>query len=112
MSLLYFPTELLLLIATFLEAERDINSLSQTNNQLHAVLNPYLYRYNSQSSRSSALLWAAEHGNEATARISIQEGAEIGVKDNIGWTPLFWAAATGHEAVVRLLLETGQVDVD
>lgn len=112
MSLLHFPTVLLLFIATFLGTERDINSFSQASNRLHTVVNPYLYRYNSQHTKDSALLWAAEHGNEATARMSIQKGAGIRVTDSAGWTPLPRAAAKGHEAVVKLLLETGQVDVE
>lgn len=74
---MYSPSELLLLLVTFLEAEGDINSLSQTNRQLHTLLNPYLYQLNTRNS-SSALLWAAKNRSEATAQISIQEGAKVG----------------------------------
>jgi ankyrin repeat protein len=112
MILLYLLNELLLSLATFLEAEKDINSLCRTDRRLHALLNPYLYRHNSLDSGSSALQWASEHGNQGTARISIQEGASINATDSSGRTPLYWAALNGHEAVVKLLLETGQVAVD
>ncbi|KAL4750667.1 ankyrin repeat-containing domain protein [Aspergillus terricola var. indicus] len=112
MILLDLPPELLLSLATFLDAHRDINALSQSNRQLHALLNPYLYQYNSKKPVSSALLSAAKLGKEATARIPIQEGGEIGLKDDHDWTPLFWAVLNGHETVLKLLLETGQADVD
>ncbi|KAB8078097.1 hypothetical protein BDV29DRAFT_20553 [Aspergillus leporis] len=60
MPLAYMSTELLLLVATFLNPEKDINSLAQTNVQLYSLLNSYRYRHNSLKSASSALPWAAE----------------------------------------------------
>jgi ankyrin repeat protein len=83
----HLPSELLLQLATSLETERDINSLSQTNRRLHALLNPYLYRLNSRGS-NHALLWAAQHDNVATARLCVQEGASVRVTDSKGRTPL------------------------
>jgi ankyrin repeat protein len=103
----HLPSELLLQLATSLETERDINSLSQTNRRLHALLNPYLYRLNSRGS-NHALLWAAQHDNVATARLCVQEGANVRVTDSKGRTPLSWAAQHRHEAMVKLLLGTGQ----
>uniref|UniRef100_A0A093V748 Ankyrin repeat and MYND domain-containing protein 2 n=1 Tax=Talaromyces marneffei PM1 TaxID=1077442 RepID=A0A093V748_TALMA len=76
MSFINLPSELLLLLATFLESERDISSLSQTSRGCHLVFNPYLYQHNSRKNKSSALLWAAKSGNEDTAWISIQNGAK------------------------------------
>jgi hypothetical protein len=58
-SLLLLHAELLLSVARFLEGERDINFLAQTNRRSYSLLNPYLYRHNSLESQSSALLWAA-----------------------------------------------------
>lgn len=88
--LVHLPSELFLIIVAFLGTERDINSLCQTNRHFHTLLNPYLYRVNSRNS-SSALVWAAKQGSEATARMSIQEGAEVGWADHSGRTPLSWA---------------------
>jgi hypothetical protein len=34
---LYFPAELLLFVANFLEVERDINSLAQTNKRFNPL---------------------------------------------------------------------------
>lgn len=111
-SLLHLLTEVLLLLVSFLETERDVNWLSQSSRWIYSLLNPYLYRQNSLNFESFALLWAAEHGNEATARLSIRGGANVAVTDKEGRTPLTWAATKGHEAVVQLLLETGKVDVN
>ena len=112
MSLLHFPTELLLFSATFLGGENDINALSQASSRLYTTLNPYLYRHNSRNSGSSALLWAARHGNLATARKSIQEGAKLGLTDSRGMTPLCRAALSRYDELVKLLLDTGQANIN
>lgn len=94
----YLPPELLLVLVTFLEAESDTNSLSQTNKHLYNLLTPYLYQLNSRNS-SSALLWAANNGSEATAKLSLQQGGKIGVTDFIRRTPLSLATGNGNEAI-------------
>ncbi|KAF2176950.1 hypothetical protein K469DRAFT_605193 [Zopfia rhizophila CBS 207.26] len=66
MPLLNIANELLLCISDNLESERDINAFIQANRRLHRLLINYLYRYNIQRSGSSALLWAARYGQEAT----------------------------------------------
>lgn len=112
MSLLHLPTELILLLVEFPKADKDINSLSRTNGRLYNFLNRYLSRHNSEKSGNSALLWAANHGNETTADMCINKGSTNTVTDNTGQTPLSWAARNGHETVVKLLLNTEKVDVD
>jgi ankyrin repeat protein len=110
MPLLQLPPELHLQIARFLETTRDINSWSQANKQLYALLNRYLYMLDAHVS-SSALLWGAQRGNVDTVRMCLQMGANVEVMDR-GRTPLSLAAEHGHEAVVKLLLETEGVDAD
>ncbi|EFY96195.1 ankyrin repeat protein [Metarhizium robertsii] len=53
------------------------------------------------------LLFAAERGHEATARLLLGYGADMEANDENGQTPLFFAAEIGHEGVVRLLLKHG-----
>ncbi|KAJ4168311.1 hypothetical protein NW754_013645 [Fusarium falciforme] len=53
------------------------------------------------------LLWAAMNGHEAVARLLLEKGADLEVKDRNGYTLLMLAALKGHEAVARLLLERG-----
>ncbi|KAJ5955421.1 hypothetical protein N7501_009700 [Penicillium viridicatum] len=82
----------------------------QTNTTLYKLLNTYLYCYDVQQLGSSALLWATQHGQEATTRKSLQEGAHIQTVFKSNRTPLALAAESGHEIVVKLLLATDGVD--
>ena len=77
MPLLDLPNELVRNISEYLESERYINAIAQANCRLSHLLDSYLYRYNVQQSGSSALLWAARHGQEVTAQKSLREKANI-----------------------------------
>lgn len=118
MSLLSLPPELLALVATFLEKDSDINTLSQVNRSLYSFYILLLYQRNARSGNGSALLWAAKQGIRATAEKSIWFGKcdANNTIDESGLNALIWAAREGHEDLVRLLLallETGsQVDVN
>ena len=113
MSLLYLSPELLLMIGNSIEAERDLNSLCQTSRKFYDLLNPYLYRTNTKSpKKSSALIWAAIKGSEATARMSLQQGGDVQWIDDEGRNLVSLAAQNGHDMVVKLFLKTGQVDIN
>ncbi|KAF2808521.1 ankyrin [Mytilinidion resinicola] len=107
MSLLDLANELLQCISENLELEREINAFAQANRRLYSLLNSYLYRYNVQCSASSALVWTAQYGQEATARRLLAEGANIEATGKYDRTPLVWAAKEGHEGIVKLLLDKG-----
>lgn len=47
------------------------------------------------------------HGSYACTRVLLECGADVGVKDGYGRTPLHWAARGGNVDVVRLLLDAG-----
>jgi ankyrin repeat protein len=111
MLFLGLPAGLLLSVADFLE-ENDVNRLTQSNHHFYTLLNPYLCRRNSLDSESSALLWAARRGNEATAQSCILNGANVGAIDRLGRTSLVCAAWMGRGGIVKLLLDTGRVDVN
>ncbi|KAH7042243.1 F-box domain protein [Macrophomina phaseolina] len=104
MSLLGLANELLQSIAEFLSAEKDINAFSRANRRLYNILNTYLYRHNVRHGASSALLWAAQHGQEATAQRLLGEGANVQTMTFARQTPLAFAAGNGHEAVVNYYL--------
>ena len=107
MPLLNLPNELLLKISENLESERDINAIAQANCRLYCLLDSYLYRYNVQQSGSSALLWAARHGQEATARKLLREKANIQATSDDIQRPLWSAVEKGHKQVVKLLIDKG-----
>jgi ankyrin repeat protein len=107
MSLLDLPNELLLGISEYLASEGDINAVAQANRHLYQLLGGYLYRYNVQQSGSSALLWAARHGQEATAQKSLREKANIQATNDDEEAPLLLAAENGHKQVVKLLADKG-----
>jgi ankyrin repeat protein len=54
------------------------------------------------------LLWAAQMGHEAVAKLLLEKGAKLeSIDKKHGRTPLSWAAESGHVAVAKLLLEKG-----
>jgi ankyrin repeat protein len=105
MPLLNLANELLYCILETLELERDINAFAQANRRFYRLLNSYLYCHNVQQSGSSALLWAAQHGQEATVRRLLGEGANVQAINSCNQTPLLLAAEKGHKEVVKLLLD-------
>ncbi|KAF7169987.1 hypothetical protein CNMCM5623_002503 [Aspergillus felis] len=50
----------------------------------------------------------AREESEAVIELLLEKDADIGAKNNVGFTVLDYAALGGHEAVVRLLIEKGQ----
>lgn len=50
---------------------------------------------------------AARHGGVETARILMENGADVNAVEKASETPLHWAAERGHEKTVSLLLEKG-----
>jgi ankyrin repeat protein len=107
MPLLGLPNELLRDISEYLESERDINAIAQANRRLYRLLGSYLYRYNVQQSGSSALLWAAQYGQEATAQKSLREKANIQVTNDYDEAPLLLAVKKEHRQVVKMLIDKG-----
>ncbi|KAJ1266207.1 hypothetical protein BS78_08G133400 [Paspalum vaginatum] len=63
------------------------------------------------ASGGSPVLYAAANGRESVLRYLIDRGADPGMPDSKGVTPLHHAAEQGHYEAVRLLLSNG-VDVD
>ncbi len=54
-----------------------------------------------------ALLAAVKSGDLAAVRSLLGKGADLNVRDVLGWSPLMWASAMGLTHIVRVLLENG-----
>ncbi|XP_044059170.1 LOW QUALITY PROTEIN: ankyrin repeat and protein kinase domain-containing protein 1 [Siniperca chuatsi] len=52
----------------------------------------------------TALHFAAQNGDDRTARLLLDKGAVADAAEKAGWMPLHLACQNGHETVVRLLL--------
>ncbi|WVZ91129.1 hypothetical protein U9M48_037341 [Paspalum notatum var. saurae] len=63
------------------------------------------------ASGGSPVIYAASNGMESVLRYLIDRGADPGMPDSMGCTPLHYAAEEGHCESVRTLLSKG-VDVD
>ena len=53
------------------------------------------------------LVWSVLHGQTQAARLLIENGADVNMKDDKGSTPLHGAAVFGRADVAKLLLENG-----
>ncbi|KAL2870192.1 ankyrin repeat domain-containing protein [Aspergillus lucknowensis] len=106
MGLLELPAELLLLVSDHLDYSWDVNSFSLVNSSINVLLTPYLWQHSKQYSRSSTLLWGAEHGSEFVVKRLLDEGFPSTHDDEAAWEQAIARATTGgHEPVIRLLLE-------
>lgn len=110
MSMLLLSNELLLAICEYLEYCWDINSFAQTNCRLYGLLNRYLYRQNIRFFDVSALLWAAQHGNEPLVQniLDLLDDESDVHNDNI-WEAMQLAAKHGHGRVIQVFLETSTI---
>lgn len=122
MTLLELPTELLLLIASFLP-QRALAHLLQVHRSLYEVLLPNLYQRHIRDNRLQlGLFWSVATGNEAAVNNFLHYGADVNACIGIipirqakipfqPWfnvqTPLSIAANIGNDVLVDLLLKHG-----
>ncbi|KAL5003060.1 ankyrin repeat-containing domain protein [Aspergillus recurvatus] len=107
MLFLDLPNELLLLVGEVIPLQQDLSSLTKTNRHLYCLLSDLLLRNNMQDSNSSALIYAAQHGNLTVVQRMIELGADIDATDPDAYTALDCAASEGHAEIVRYLLGKG-----
>ncbi|XP_023248762.1 ankyrin repeat domain-containing protein SOWAHB-like [Seriola lalandi dorsalis] len=61
---------------------------------------------NKKDFTSTALHWAAKHGNQDMASLVMNAGADVNTKSHGGYTPLHIAALHGHQHILDLLIGT------
>src|SRR5467141_979263 len=102
MPLSDLPTELLIDIATHLDAAA-MNALACTNKNAYNLLNDSLYCRDLTQSESRSLTWAAENGVEGT----IQRAIEVVAIQNLHPLPksflraIYVATRRGHVPIVE-----------
>jgi hypothetical protein len=96
------PIELLIEVVDHLTSPRDILSLLKANRLFYSSFSRHLYECDTKHHDSSALLWAAVHGELQTAKYSLDVGAN-------GMMGPALQLAVKHRSwkVVELLVEKG-----
>ncbi|CBF86658.1 hypothetical protein AN2346.2 [Aspergillus nidulans FGSC A4] len=107
MLFLDLPDELLLFVGEVIPLQRDLSSLTKTNRRLYCLLSDLLLKINMKDSNSSALVYAAQHGNLAVVQRMVELGADINATNPDAYTVLDCAASEGHADIVRYLLRKG-----
>lgn len=113
MGLLQLPVELLYEIVAWITAWSNGTSNSLKTLYTFGLAHPLiwnvierpLYSFNAKYCGSSALIWAAIHGQEATARKALAADASPNAEDCLYQSALLHAARQGHLGVVDLLLD-------
>ncbi|CAG7984384.1 unnamed protein product [Penicillium olsonii] len=113
MSLVDFPTELLVQVVSCLEYASDLCAFSQTHPRFHPLVQSSLEQFLQKESPRHALLHAAKKGNGAAVRRLLKLGALFPehFSPNLMQAPgdpMALAAKNGHADVVKILLEHGQ----
>ncbi|KAJ5681606.1 ankyrin [Penicillium maclennaniae] len=130
MTLGKLPTEILLLLAFYVDSEADLFFLAQIHPHWYETLIHCFYRRNPQCYNGSALYAAAQKGNilafkrSLLAWTDVTQSPELPIRGQ--YTPLFTAAHHGHRErtalygasirghihVVEALVAHEQIDVD
>ncbi len=55
----------------------------------------------------TALHKASRYGHKEIARMLIDAGADINIKDGDGWTPLHWASNNSQIEITKMLIDAG-----
>ena len=101
MPLSDFPPELLLEIATHLDAA-GTNALACTNRDVHNLLNEGLYRWDVTQPPSKSLIWGAENGVEGTIQWAVDAAQKFNLISESFHIALQIAAKRGHVPIVEL----------
>ncbi|KAE8358625.1 ankyrin repeat-containing domain protein [Aspergillus caelatus] len=94
MHLLQLPNELLQVVADNLSTDADLNALIQTHSRFYHLLETYLLEHNARYGESSALVWAAAHGQIEIAKKSLGAKADANTLGRL------------HHSIIKLSFRT------
>ena len=115
------PNEILVQIIKYLDSQHDVSSVCRVDRRFHWLFSRYLYQFNVLFRDGNAIIWAAKHGDETTARSFLQLGVPVNKsfrqltsparwvssESHSGITPLHMASLRGHQSLVQLFLNNG-----
>ncbi|KAL3440747.1 hypothetical protein BJX65DRAFT_314480 [Aspergillus insuetus] len=101
MPFLPLPNELLVMVASYREYERDLDAFSRASKQFYPAVSPIMRRNNIHSYNSSGLFWTAEHGQTITAERFLQHGANVNIHNDRALPLLWYAIGGGHSVADR-----------
>jgi ankyrin repeat protein len=118
MSFRDLPNEVIFMIATHIDSEKNISSLTRTCRSFHNVLNNYLYERNVDRG-APAISWCAEHGLEKSIgqllKIQARKKSKSSLQQvnsfNFIDSPLRSAICQNHAPIVKLLLQYGAGEI-
>ncbi|CAI7564459.1 unnamed protein product [Penicillium glandicola] len=105
MTLQEMPNEILLEITLYLD-HPSLNAFARVSRHFYALSNRELYKAAAKDSPGRAIAWAAEKGNEVSARKLLQM-CGLKILDDLiceGREPIVIAASNGHTNLVELFL--------
>ncbi|KAL4794111.1 hypothetical protein BDV19DRAFT_365518 [Aspergillus venezuelensis] len=99
-----FPTELVVLIASFLDYQSEVNALSRVSHYYYDILNPVLYKNIARDDKNDIFKRAVEAGVDAVALEAVTlKTFRARIKPTI--ESITTAISHGHERIVALMCE-------
>lgn len=105
--LLSLPTELLLIVADYLDSQQDVYSLFLTNRRLSHATTPRLHQFATRDRLMiPALHWAAMNGHIGLAKLLLSKGFDVNSTAG-GSSPLTYAIESDSVDLVKVFLDNG-----
>jgi ankyrin repeat protein len=90
-----------------------VHQISEISNGSHCLNDNYIPRFAfHEHKRTIGIHLAARFGLHQASSLLISYDEPVGVRDDLGRSPLCWAALNGHIEVVKLLLDRDDVTAD
>lgn len=103
-----FPSELIYMVAKYLDPPRDLCALIRSNRRMRDVLTPLLHMLaREDKDGKNALCWASLRGDRPLVLLLLESGFDINHESRRSESALACAVRRQHVSIVKLLLERG-----